>query len=148
MQQKHHVTYKIKYEQHETIKEKAIVARLLSDALANFLKECIEEDDTGIFFELSNADLNFFKNKRKFHIVGNDYGICLVDVNIETPFRNKYLCKLRAKRELLGFNIEEFANEVGMNPGSYKEKEEGHRKMSLDEYASCMKILELYENLG
>ena len=63
MQQKHHVTYKIKYEQHETIKEKAIVARLLSDALANFLKECIEEDDTGIFFELSNADLDFFKNK-------------------------------------------------------------------------------------
>ena len=148
MEQRHHMTYKIKYRQYGVIKEKSIVARLLSDALANFLKECIDEDNTGIFFELASADLNNLKKMRKFHIVNKDYGIVLEDVAIETPFRNKYLCELRAKRELLGFNLEEFACEVGMNPGSYKEKEEGHRKMSLDEYAACRKILDLYEEIS
>ncbi len=148
MEQKHHVTYIIKYKQFGEIKEKEIVARLLSDALASFLKECIEEDNTGIFFELADADINYFKKKRKFHIVNDNYGIVLEDVAIKTPFRNKYLCELRAKRELLGFNLEEFACEIGMNPGSYTAKEEGHRKMSLDEYAACRKILDLYEEIG
>ena len=146
MQQIHHVTYVIKYNHWGVIKEKRIVQRTLKDALANFLKECIDEDNTGVFFELNIADLNTLKRNRKFHIVNKDYGIELEDLDIETPFRNKYLCELRAKRELLGFTIDEFAYEVGINPGSYKEKEEGHRKMSLDEYANYRMKLDLYEN--
>ena len=149
--QKHHMDYVIKYVQGNVVKEKTIHARLLSDALYTFLKECIETDDTGIFGEVENADYESLKKNRKYHVVCYDnsaYGIILEGLRIENPLRNKYLNELRAKRELLGFNIEEFAYEAGVNAGSYKEKEEGHRKMNLDEYASFMKILDLYEQIS
>lgn len=124
-------------------------ARTLNDALLNFCKDCIEEDDTGIFFELNEADVNHFMTdrnlRRKFHMVHStygDYGIILEDLDI-IDSRNPYLCKMRAKRELLGLNIEQAVALTGS--GSYKAKEAGSRQMTLDEYASIMCAYGAYE---
>lgn len=150
--QNHQLMYTLVYKQHGEIKEVTLKGRMLVYVLQDFLKKCADEDDTGIFFELENADVEYLKKNRKFHIVtlqvleNVPYGIVLEDVRIESPLRNDYICKMRAKRELLGFSLEEFAKICGLNPGDYKAKEEGHRNMKLSEYAQCMKILELYEN--
>ena len=136
------------YNQRGVKREITLQGRMLTYVLQDFLEICITDDDTGIFFELANADVSFFEKNPKFHKVtlqGNEYGIILEDVKISSPLRNKYLCELRAKRELLGFTLEEFTNECCLNPGDYKAKEEGHRNMKLSEYAQCMKILELIE---
>ena len=147
--QNHTLTYTLVYKQFGVIKETKIEGRLLDYILNQFCKQCINEDNTGIFFELENADVDYYESIPTFHKVtvdGIDYGIILEDLKIESPLRNEYLCELRAKRELLGYHLEDFANECCLNLGDYKEKEEGHRPMKLNEYAMCMKILKLHLN--
>lgn len=124
----------------------SINARLLNDALQKFNLQCIEEDNTGIFFELEDADLGYLKKNPKFHIVQTKYGTCgivLEDLKITDPDRNKYLLALRAKRELLGLTVEDMARIT--DQGDYKSRESGYRKMSLDDYARYMTILDDYE---
>ncbi len=148
-EQNHQLMYTLVYKQHGEIKEVTLQGRMLTYVLQDFLEKCMKEDDTGIFFELEDADVEFLKKNKKFHIVtlqGVEYGIVLEDVKIESHLRNDYICRLRAKRELVGLSLEDFANMCALNPGDYKAKEEGHRNMKLSEYAQCMKILELYEN--
>ena len=150
MKQNHQLMYTLVYKRRGCSENEEITlqGRMLTYVLQDFLEKCITEDDTGIFFELENADLESLVKNPKFHRVtsgGYEYGIVLEDVKIESPLRNKYLCDLRAKRELLGLTLEEFAKETCLNSGDYKEKEEGHRNMKLSEYAQCMKILELLE---
>lgn len=126
-----------------------IKGRLLWDALYKFCKQCMEEDDTGIFFEMENADADALRKNKKFHEikVGSEYyGIELEDVKIESPYRNKYVCEMRAKRELLNLTAENFANICGLPYDSYRQKEAGTRGMKLNEYARYMKLLETYEN--
>ncbi len=142
---------KIKYEIYCTGREgedhsfPAIEARLLEDSLQNLCKKCIEEDDTGWFFELEDADLNYLRKDPRFHMVhieeGN-FGIVLKTINLHIPERNKYLCALRAKRELYGLSIPEMTELVG--DGSYKAKETGSRDMKLSEYARYMLALDEY----
>jgi hypothetical protein len=148
-EQNHQLMYTLVYKQHDEVKETTLPGRMLVYVLQDFLEQCIKEDDTGIFFELEYADVEFLKQNKRFHIVtlqGVQYGIILEDVKINTSLRNDYICKLRAKRELVGLSLEDFANMCALNPGDYKAKEEGHRNMKLSEYAQCMKILELYQN--
>ena len=47
------------------------------NALSNLLNTCIEEDDTGIFFELENANLEELEKDINFYKV-NDYGVIVV----------------------------------------------------------------------
>lgn len=119
----------------------------LEDALKNLCNECIETDDTGIFFELENADLDYFKNDPHFHIVkvdGIDYGIVLEDLEVSIPGRNRYLSALRAKREMLGLSAPKMA-EMAWEP-HYEDKEAGNIEMSLSQYVRFMQVLENLEN--
>ena len=124
-----------------------IEARLLEDALQNLCKKCIEEDDTGCFFELEDADLDYLRKDPRFHMVHveeGDFGIVLENIELYIPERINYLCALRAKRELYGLTIPEMARLV--DDGSYKSKETGARDMKLSEYARFMLALDEYYN--
>ena len=128
------------------IREFEAYGRVLNDALQNFCKKCIKEDDTGIFFELEDADLNYYKKNPYFHAVHieeGDYGIVLDSLKVDVPERNRYLCELRAKRELLGLSIPQVSELAGAP--SYKSKECGSRDMPLSEYARLILALEEYE---
>ena len=67
----------------------------------------------------------------------------LEGLKVEFPERNRYLCALRAKRELLGLSLPQMADLAGTS--SYKSKECGSREMTLSEYARLMLALEEYE---
>ena len=63
-----------------------VEAETIEDALAEVCKTCIEEDDTGWFFELDDADVaelekdpNFFR----FTVDGYEYGVILDDYHYE-----------------------------------------------------------------
>lgn len=121
-------------------------ARLINDALQKFCLNCIEEDDTGIFFDIEDADMNYFATVPQFHKVHTQYGdsgIVLKGVKISDPYRNQYLLDLRAKRELLGLTVEDMAERSGQT--DYKDRESGHRKVTIDDYARYMNILDDYE---
>ena len=120
--------------------------RVLNDALQNLCKKCIAEDDTGVFFELEGADLNYYKKNPYFHAVRiqeGDYGIVLESLEVDVPERNRFLCELRAKRELLGLSLPQVSELAGAP--SYKSKECGSRDMPLSEYARLILALEEYE---
>ena len=56
---------------------KEIKAGSIQEALTEICRECIEEDNTGYFFELENADvqyLNTQKNFYKIEVDGYEYG--------------------------------------------------------------------------
>ena len=123
-----------------------VEARLLNDALQKFCNQCINEDDTGIFCDLEDADVDYLSKNPKFHKVHTQYGdsgIVLKDVKIFDPYRNQYLLDLRAKRELLGLTVEDMAERSGQ--ADYKDRESGHRKVTIDDYARYMNILDDYE---
>lgn len=55
------------------------------DALIKLLDKCDKEDDTGVFFELENANLDVLKenqNFRTFSTEYGEYGVILKDVKI------------------------------------------------------------------
>ena len=67
-------TFELVVDRHgEEITRKAY-GQNLEGALENLLKQCEEEDDTGIFFELADADLEYCRQNSDCHLVG-DYGI-------------------------------------------------------------------------
>lgn len=139
-------TFYFKRRGSDTLETATETGRLISDALQKWCKRCIEEDDTGIFFELDNADIGELKKNRHFHtvhIVEGLYGIVLEDLDIFEQNRNTYLLKLRARRELLGLTTEEMVELTGM--GQYKEQENNRRKCYLDDYVRFMNVLDAYE---
>lgn len=48
----------------------------LEIALEGFLNECMEEDNTGVFFELEDANLEELEKLPNFHKIG-EYGIVI-----------------------------------------------------------------------
>lgn len=142
--QQHHFEYRISYVQrgYNEPQTTSVIARTIDDALVKFCHTCIDEDNTGIFFELENADLESLKKNRKFHIVKTRYGlfgIILTDLEIISDRRNANCLALRAKRELLGLSIEDMIRLVN-NP-SYKGYEQGGRPMKYSLYQSFMNAL-------
>lgn len=128
--------------------EKAVIeGSLIKDALQKWCKKCIEEDDTGIFFELEDADLDYFKKQKHFHAIHlqeGDYGIVLEGLECYQPGRNDYLLRLRAKRELLGLTVPDMTQMCGV--AHYKDIECNRRKCSLDDYIRFENVLNDYEN--
>ena len=65
--------------------EKSVKADTIQEALAQVCKECIEEDNTGYFFELEDADLDYFEKQDNFYKVkvdGYEYGVQIDNLRI------------------------------------------------------------------
>lgn len=151
--QRHHFQYTVIVKNYITgeYEQEVFTARLLQDALHLYCKDCIDKGKVGIFHPLNEIDVSKWSQDRRFRIInvqGQEFGIIPEDVIFYAPTRNKYINQMRAKRELLGFNSEEFAYECGLNESHFRQKEEGSRSMKLEEYACCMKVLELYEEMA
>ena len=64
---------------------KSIKAETIQDALVQVCKECIEEDNTGYFFELEDANLDYLEKQDNFYKIkvdGYEYGVILDDLHI------------------------------------------------------------------
>lgn len=62
------------------LESKIMNGETLDQCLKIFLQECMDTDDTGIFFELENVDVQDLENNERFHRVildGNGFGIML-----------------------------------------------------------------------
>lgn len=67
------------------ILEKSVKADTIQEALAQVCRECIEEDNTGYFFELEDADLDYFEKQDNFYKVkvdGYEYGVQIDNLRI------------------------------------------------------------------
>lgn len=65
--------------------EKSVKADTIQEALAQVCKECIEEDNTGYFFELEDADLDYLEKQDNFYKVkvdGYEYGVQIDNLRI------------------------------------------------------------------
>ncbi len=80
-------------------------ANSLEEVLMKLFDKCSEEDDTGIFFELENADLDWVQNNKKVKQITTPYGkfaIELKEIKISDPSLDQQTLDIRAKKELLG----------------------------------------------
>ena len=70
--------FRIFFRHGNNAKDMAIIqAESLDDALTRFCESCINNDFTGIFFELENADVEYYMDDSRFHKVtvnGIEYG--------------------------------------------------------------------------
>ena len=126
--------------------------RLFSDALFRFWEFCESNFEQAIFFEIKDAGkynlcLDDVVNDYHYHSVKTKVGtfyVYLDSVQIVDPKRNFYLLELRAKREFLGISCEKMGELTGQ--ADYKDRELGHRKMTIDDFARYMLILNDIEN--
>ena len=76
--------YEVDFRRHgNPVETTTIEGADFDEALENWRKQCIEEDDTGIFFEMVDANPEELKKKKHFYIVsdqGGDFGVVLEDV--------------------------------------------------------------------
>lgn len=78
--------YTLTYKQFGEVQQATVEGTSLQDALTKLLEQCIKEDDTGVFFELEYADVDYFKTQDNFHIVKYDeveYGILLDSYTVQ-----------------------------------------------------------------
>ena len=64
---------------------KTVKADTINDALCQICRECIEEDNTGYFFELEDADLNYYEKQDNFYKIkvdGYEYGVVIEKLTI------------------------------------------------------------------
>lgn len=76
--------YKITHETKGENKTVVIEGETLKDALTAYCEECIDNDDTGNFFETEHADMEYFCDRKDFYQVeayGKTYGIIIEDVS-------------------------------------------------------------------
>lgn len=65
--------------------EKSVKADTIQEALEQVCRECIDEDNTGYFFELEDADLDYFEKQDNFYKVkvdGYEYGVQIDNLRI------------------------------------------------------------------
>ena len=80
-------TYRLFYDERgvQNLQVKDVEGKDLEDALSRFAKTCMEEDHTGIFFPLADADIDELEKEEGFHKVevdGEQLGIVLADYTI------------------------------------------------------------------
>ena len=124
-----------------------IPARHLSDALWKIWEYELKHPNCACgTFKLTKSEVDALNiDNPKFHIFNTKqgYACILIDqVKIYDPQRNSYLLELRAKREMLGISLEKMVELTAQ--ADYKDRELGHRKVTIDEYARYMLILNDY----
>ena len=75
--------FELKYKQRGIRNIQSIIMRgkTLEDALRNFLDWCMDNDETGIFFELSNADMGWVeKNPKVYRVKVPGYEECGIEL--------------------------------------------------------------------
>ena len=80
-------TYRLFYDERgvQNLQVRDVEGKDLEDALCRFAQACIEEDHTGIFFPLADADIDELEKEEGFHKVevgGEHLGIVLADHTI------------------------------------------------------------------
>ena len=68
-----------------TIEKAVIEGNLIKDALQKWCKKCIAEDDTGIFFELEDADINYLRKQKHFICRKAIMALFSMDLNVISP---------------------------------------------------------------
>lgn len=66
----------------DNILEKQVEAGSLEEALTIACEECIEEDETGYFFETADADMDYFEEQDNFYKVlvdDEEFGVVLLN---------------------------------------------------------------------
>lgn len=88
----------------------SFVANNRDEALRAFCFQCIIDDNTGIFFELENADLNLLHNDSNFYTVENKFGAFGIVLDYYTVDFNAVDIK-SAVAEYTGGNIYVYAGQ-------------------------------------
>ena len=142
------MTYELYYSQrgYEGVATFETPAKDLDEAVNNFLTVCSDMDNTGIFFDIADADPEYVSNCPRVRKVNTPYGeigIELEDLAIYDMEYNTDLLELRAKRELLGVSIEKMAELTGQSDYDSRENGKyGKCEISPDELSRYMAILD------
>ena len=76
--------YEVDFRRHENpVETTTIEGADFEEALENWCEQCLEEDDTGIFFDMVDANPEALKKNKNFYTIstqGGDYGVILKDV--------------------------------------------------------------------